>query len=345
MHHIQKPVFSGYYNTGHCQGIALDPVRQYIYYSFTTAIVKTDWEGNLIGSAYGLLGHLGCINFCDTDGRVYGSLEYKNDAIGRGILARLGKDTVEDAFYIAIFDVDKLDRHNMDAVADGIMTAVWLRDVVEDYKAILPDGTAHRYGCSGIDGLTVAPAFEGSAADACVYVAYGIYGDVNRTDNDHQVILCYDRASLAGYAKPIRQDAMHKSGPAGPEHKYFVYTGNTVYGVQNLEYDAASGNFFLCVYTGQKPAFPNPPLFVVDGHKMPVVQPLTGLTESGETLSLTVDTGLAGLAFPHGSTGFYAYGDGQFAVSIDGHAPEGYYTNVVPYRYNNGVDGAFVAAE
>ena len=30
MHHIQKPVFSGYYNTGHCQGIALDPVRQYI---------------------------------------------------------------------------------------------------------------------------------------------------------------------------------------------------------------------------------------------------------------------------------------------------------------------------
>ena len=142
MQHIPKPVFSGYFNTGHCQGIAVDPVRRYIYYSFTTAIVKTDWEGNLIGSAYGLLGHLGCIDFCDTDGKVYGSLEYKNDAIGRGILAHLGKDAVEDAFYIAIFDVDKLDRPDMDAVSDGIMTAVWLRDVVEDYKAILPDGTA-----------------------------------------------------------------------------------------------------------------------------------------------------------------------------------------------------------
>ena len=208
MQHIPKPVFSGYFNTGHCQGIAVDPVRRYIYYSFTTAIVKTDWEGNLIGSAYGLLGHLGCIDFCDTDGKVYGSLEYKNDAIGRGILAHLGKDAVEDAFYIAIFDVNKLDRPDMDAVSDGIMTAVWLRDVVEDYKAILPDGTAHRYGCSGIDGLTVAPAFGGSVADACVYVAYGIYGDVHRTDNDHQVILCYDRASLAGYAKPIRQDRL-----------------------------------------------------------------------------------------------------------------------------------------
>ncbi len=72
---------------------------------------------------------------------------------------------------------------------------------------------------------------------------------------------------------------------------------------------------------------------------MPVVQPLTGLSESGETLSLTADTGLTGLSFPHGSTGFYAYGDGQFAISIDGHTPEGYYTNVVPYRY---VDGTFV---
>ena len=43
MQHIPKPVFSGYFNTGHCQGIAVDPVRRYIYYSFTTAIVKTDW--------------------------------------------------------------------------------------------------------------------------------------------------------------------------------------------------------------------------------------------------------------------------------------------------------------
>lgn len=341
MEHIKKTVFSGYYNTGHCQGIAVDPVHHYIYYSFTTALIKTDWEGNLIGSAYGLLGHLGCIDFCDTDGQVYGSLEYKNDAIGRGILAGLGKDGVEDAFYIAIFDVDRLNRPGMDAAADGIMKTVWLREVTEDYKAILPNGTAHRYGCSGIDGLTIGPAvgtpLDHQSADLYLYVAYGIYGDVNRSDNDHQVILCYDRASLCRYARPLCQNAMHRNGPDKPDHKYFVYTGNTVYGVQNLEYDAESGNFYLCVYPGKKAGFPNPPLFVVDGHLPPESKPLSGLSESGEVLTLTADTGLSGLPFPYGATGFYAYGDGQFAVSLDGHAPEGYYTNVQPYRFENGM--------
>ena len=78
-------IFSGYFHGGHCQGIAVDTARKFIYYSFTTELVKTDLNGRLIGSVTGLLGHLGCIDFCDADGKVYGSLEYKNDAIGKGI--------------------------------------------------------------------------------------------------------------------------------------------------------------------------------------------------------------------------------------------------------------------
>ena len=89
-------IFSGYFHGGHCQGIAVDTARKFIYYSFTTELVKTDLNGRLIGSVTGLLGHLGCIDFCDADGRVYGSLEYKNDAIGKGIPKTEAPGNVEE---------------------------------------------------------------------------------------------------------------------------------------------------------------------------------------------------------------------------------------------------------
>ena len=40
--------------TGHVQGIATDKKREYMYYSFTTSLVKTDMQGNIIGSVKGL---------------------------------------------------------------------------------------------------------------------------------------------------------------------------------------------------------------------------------------------------------------------------------------------------
>ena len=88
----------------HVQGIAVDAKRECLYFSFTTCLVKTDMAGNLIGSVTGLVGHLGCIAFCEADGRVYGSLEYKNDIIGRNILASAGHtERIDDArqFYEA----------------------------------------------------------------------------------------------------------------------------------------------------------------------------------------------------------------------------------------------------
>ena len=75
---------SGPFKAGHIQGVAVDTQKGYVYYSYTTQLIKTDLKGNIIGSVTGLLGHLGDMDFNEDDGRVYGSLEYKNDAIGKG---------------------------------------------------------------------------------------------------------------------------------------------------------------------------------------------------------------------------------------------------------------------
>ena len=48
----------GGFTTGHIQGIATDKERKYMYYSFTTSLVKTDMDGNIIGTVKGLAGHL-----------------------------------------------------------------------------------------------------------------------------------------------------------------------------------------------------------------------------------------------------------------------------------------------
>ena len=85
---MNTPIFTGTWGKCHIQGIAVDEQKGYIYYSFTTKLVKAKLDGTVIGSVDGLLGHLGCIAF--HDGKVFGSLEYKNDSIGRGILSSLG---------------------------------------------------------------------------------------------------------------------------------------------------------------------------------------------------------------------------------------------------------------
>ncbi len=352
MQTLPKTIYSGAYHTGHCQGIAVDLAKGCVYYSFTTALIKTDFSGKLIGSAYGLFGHLGCIAFNPQDGKVYGSLEYKNDQIGRGILANLSKQRSttdeknalpaegfsEDAFYIAIFDVDRLNRPDMDATSDGIMKAAYLKEVVDDFNGTgFSDGKTvpHRYGCSGIDGTAIGPAFGSpNKNDLCLYVAYGIYGDVNRTDNDHQVLLQYDLAGLNQTAEVLSQAKMHRSGPANPTKKYFVFTGNTVYGVQNLEYDAATDKYFLSVYRGEKPAYPNPPLFAVDRMQTPEKKVLAGMTEIGEVLALD-EKGIAGYPYNIGQTGMFSVGDGRFYISHHGKNTDGDYTNVKLYKLDN----------
>ena len=260
---------AGVSTAGHIQGIAVDTQRGYIYVSFTTLLVKLDMEGNILGSVTGLLGHLGCLDFNEEDGRIYGSLEYKNDAIGRHILKQEGvTKEVEDRFYIAIFDGEKITRKGMNAERDEVMTTVHLGTVLADYKATVPTekgrNTPHRWGCSGIDGVSFGPSFNGKGGNMLT-VAYGIYGDRDRSDNDYQVLLQYDTRKWNRYESALSQDNAHTNGPVKPNGRYFVYTGNTRYGVQNLEYDKNRNLWFLAVYKGKKPQFANYSLFVVDG--------------------------------------------------------------------------------
>lgn len=338
---MKQPIFTGTWGKCHIQGIAVDEKRGYIYYSFTTKLVKATLDGEIIGSLDGLVGHLGCIAFSKEDGRVYGSLEYKNDGIGKGILNALGDTGVyEDGFYIARFDVDKIDRVGIPAEGSDIMKCIYLSEVVSDYlgEGTDKDGkpTPHRYGCSGIDGTTIAP-LPGRAIDSkkYLYVAYGIYSDHNRTDNDRQVILCYDFSDWDKYATPLDQKNMHKFGPEKPEHKFFVYTGNTTYGVQNLEFDAHTHSLVMAVYRGSKPSFPNYDLFLAD-----LSTPAAICEGEGELLSLkkigkpSEDKGICGWYFPHGSTGLYSFGNGEWFISENRVTTEGQCAHIYKYVWD-----------
>lgn len=309
---------SGPWGYGHCQGIAVDEANGWVYYSFTTALVKTDFEGSMLGSVVGLYGHLGCIEFNEADGKVYGSLEYKLDEIGQGVMETTGQAIQTEGFYIAIFDGAAIDRVDMDASTDGVMKAVYMASVYEDYSAVVENEgveVQHRYGCGGIDGVTFGPIPGETDGKQYIFMSYGIYEDNSRTDNDYQIMLCYDISDWDQYAQPLDQGSMHTEGPGEPLHKYFVYTGNTKYGVQNLEYDAYTKTYIMAVYRGSKPGFPNNPLYMVDA-----VVPAYVDEEGREVLTLLKDgephySGVYSWNFNQGAYGIHAFGDGTYMIA------------------------------
>lgn len=347
---IPQPLFTGVWGKNHIQGICVDQKNGYIYYSYTTCLVKARLDGTVVGSVTGLLGHLGCIAFGE-DGFVYGSLEYKMDGIGKGILERLGTEACfEEGFYVVRFDVDRIDRVDIPADGSDLMTAVYIREAVEDYNGFGADQNGkqvpHRLGCSGIDGVTFAPLPGKTAADGkYLYVAYGVYSDLSRSDNDYQVLLCYDPAEWDRIAKPLKQNDMHKSGFAAPLHKFFVFTGNTNFGVQNLEYDCNTHSIYMSVYVGKKPEYPNFPLFAVDLSVPAKTEVLRGFGEEGEVLTLRTDgecheeSGVCGYKFKLGATGMYSFGDGEWLFS-DNRKCTGFHqcAYIFKYRYVGGKD-------
>jgi hypothetical protein len=209
--------------------------------------------------------------------------------------------------------VSRLDRVGVEASKTEIFRTVYLPEVVKDYAADLngdgvfqgDDGKFkgdvvaspdHRYDCSGIDGVSFGPEFGHTDGKRYLTVAYGIYGATTRTDNDHQVLLQYDIADWARYASPLTEAAPHHNGPAAVHGKVFVRTGNTRYGVQNLAYDETQRRWFMGVYQGQKPTFPNYLLFAVEAREKPVRADLVGVPgpggegwERGLTLPLADD--------------------------------------------------------
>lgn len=358
---LPREIYSGEQGAFHVQGIAADLEHGYFYFSFTTSLLKTDLQGNLLGSVVGMTGHLGCMSINPDDGHLYASIEYKHDAIGKGILDKLDGNVQNDeatGFYIAIFDLSKIDRIGMNAQTDGVMQTVYIKEAVTDYYAEVENGGKrfeHRHGCSGIDGVTFAPAFGRKGGRNYLYVAYGIYGDKERTDNDYQVILAYDVRNWARYEQPLTPENLHKSGPEKPLHKYFLYTGNTSWGIQNLAYDRSTGNIYAAVYRGKKESLPNYSLFVIDGGKKPHRELLKGYDPAfrGEVLSLAEQglyheaSGTWGYNFKWGTTGLCPIGDGYFYISHNAVTADKKHqsSRVKLYRISDAPDEAFTLVE
>lgn len=327
---------------GHVQGIAVDLERGFVYFSFTTVLLKTDLEGNPIGTAINLAGHLGCITFDKENNKVYGSLELKHDAIGQGIINKIGYDSSpEDSFYLVSFDVDKIDRMDMDVEKEGIMKAVCLHDVIADYaKTDEISGKKHRYGCSGVDGTALGPVFgKNCDSEKKIMIAYGVYSDLERDDTDCQVILQFSRDVFEKYGKALNQARPHRSGPEHAEERYFLYTGNTTYGIQNLEYDPYSNSYFVAVYEGQKDKYSNFPMFVIDNSVSPRRECVRGRGEEiGNVLTLAKigeqdksGEEIYGTRFPLGQTGIASMGDGTFYISTPMHDDGGHSSLVKKY--------------
>lgn len=352
-------IYSGEHGKFHVQSTVVDQKNKVVYFSFTDKLVKTDLKGNLIGSVTGFVGHLGDLDFDPESGKIYGSLEFKDDAIGKGISTALGVERVsKDGFYIAIFDGSLITKPNMDAEKEDLLKTVYLKEVVEDYQATVKMGDKkikHRFACSGIDGVTLAPSIGNTKkGEKYLYVAYGVYGDTTRNDNDYQVILKYDIKKWDRYGGELSQNNLHQSGPKKPMEKYFVRTGNTTYGIQNLAYDAHTGNFFVAVYKGVKSQFPNYSLFVIDGHKKPVKQriPSDNKMIKVKTLSLLQDglqdeaTGIRGWNFKWGTTGLEPLGEGLFYISHNKKSEDGQQSSTLyKYRWTGDEKEAFVRVE
>jgi hypothetical protein len=351
---LPNAIYSGKQGGLHVQGVLVDKANGYVYFSFTDKLLKMDLKGNLIGSVTGFVGHLGDLDF-GTDGKIYGSLEYKNDAIGKGIKKELGVQNNNDGFYIAIFDGSRIVRPDMNAEKEDLLRTVYIKEAVDDYVATVKVGNKdvpHRFACSGIDGVAFAPAIGSTNADKkFLYVAYGVYGDTTRNDNDHQVILKYDVSDWGKYAQKLSQDKLHHSGPKKPLEKYFVKTGNSRYGVQNMAYDPFTGNLFAAVYKGSKSQFPNYDLFVIDGKKKPTESyiPSDGKEIKVKTLSLVAagpkdaKSGISGWNFKWGSTGLYPLGDGLFYISHNEKSKDGQQeTTIYKYKWVGDDQNAFV---
>lgn len=298
----------------HVQGIAYDEARRCMYFSFTSRFIKTDLKGNVIGSVDRINGHIGDMVLNHEDGRVYASLECKNDEIGRGIANRLGAENYSrnaSTFYVIAIDVDRIDRIGMSE--EEAVTRYELADAREDYLAEVEHNgktLEHRYCCSGIDGVTLAPAPGKKGGRMQLYVAYGIYSDVKRADNDYQVLLSFDLRKWKKNGGEVRAD-----------HKYFVRTGNTAYGVQNLAWDPYTGKMMMAVYKGKKENWPNYSFFVLDMGKKAVRTRLEGL-DYDSTKHELLEPSFEGYMFKWGQTGLCPLGDGYYYISHNYRTPE-----------------------
>ena len=119
--------------------------------------------------------------------------------------------------------------------------------------------------------MTLAADAASPSILTVTFPGYGVYGNTQRHDNDYQIILAFDPNTFS--PKFFDQNNPHEEGPAYAA-KLFVYTGNATYGVQNLEYDKDTGDYWLIVYQEKKDRFPNYPVYLIDSGTVPAEKPL-----------------------------------------------------------------------
>ena len=253
----------GSWDIKHCQGMAIDQKKGYVYYSYTNTFVKCDLEGNAVGSITGIEGHLGDICYNERDGKVYASLNPEG----------------KKALYLAIIDVDNLNGMDVDAVEGKLIRTVHLTHVWEDFKAKVKNECktySRRYGVSGTDAMCFGPSFE-TGDGYYLTISCGTTPQVERTDNDYQVLVQYDVTGWWDkYGQPLSYKKVHHVGPKDIHGKFFVYTGNTYYGVQTMTYFDELNLWLLNVYSTRKDNFPKYNLFIVDGDIKPKEKALKG---------------------------------------------------------------------
>ncbi len=301
----------------HMQGICVDDELKYMFFSYTSALgVIEIATGELVASIGGFGGgsfgtnggaHLGCIDYYD--GYIYGSLEYKSP----------GKK-----FYLAIFDVEKMLAAGTEvSIQDEdydwdnpICTAVLLAEPTVDFRAPIDTtlftgqdshghatnegNNGHWFACSGIDGVTMGKWPGGNDDEIYMIVAYGVYqfSSSARQDNTYNVLQYYKLSDIwkedgtqaeknitFTYQDGVSTDwAKDETIWQKAAKTLYVYTGNTSYGAQNIEYEWDSNNLVLYTY-GHTDSFGHGSgtMYVVDGSKEPTVKTL----ELGQSNTLT----------------------------------------------------------
>ncbi len=305
----------GSWDIKHCQGMAIDKQGGYAYYSYTNTFVKCDLEGNAVGSLTGFEGHLGDVCYNEKDGKVYASL----NPVGK------------KALYVAVLDVAKLNKMGLDCEKSGLVRTVHLPEVWKDFSAkVKNQGKTYsrRYGVSGTDAMCFGPSFS-SGKGHYLTISCGTTPQTERTDNDYQILLQYDVSGWWDkYAQPLNESKVHHKGPEKHSGKYFVYTGNTNYGVQTMTYFPELNLWMLNVYTTLKEdKFPDYNLFIVDGDIKPKKQPLKG--QQGEDVQKVLTLYQDGLR--HENTGIYGWFVSNGAKGME-YVDKGLFYIIHPYK-------------
>jgi len=263
----------------HLQGIAVDDELKYMFFSYTSALAIIEIAtGELVAScggfgqgSFGTPGgsHLGCIDYYD--GYIYGSLEYKEP----------GKK-----FFLAIFDVERMLDAGIDVsvseqdMEEPICTAVLLEEPTRDFRAPIDTtlfsgqdefghatnegNNGHYFACSGIDGVSMGKWPGGTDDEIYMIVAYGVYqfSSSARNDNTYNVLEYYKLSDIWNedgsqtqwnksytYTDGIHQNwAQDEAAWLSAAKTLYVYTGNTSYGSQNIEYEWDTGDVVLYTY-------------------------------------------------------------------------------------------------